>query len=313
MPLQKSFDFPSTNQQPSNSYFKGQVESYDFISDGHAATLGFIGAGFNGTFPADDGGEEITLLSELGIHDRGELSIEVLGDDGAVEAAHKLIHEGDTASIPGGKQMRISTTRAVVEYVCEYPGKPVDTESRVQLNSNNVRAAIRNEETRAATVAQLTELARSQPKIPVDDPRTTATDRADRRHKPYRNNLDTCFRAMKGAHEGTNTAWLEMKLEQAQDNAGIDLLDFYDKYPELCDRVIAAIDASEPYRTLYEASMELLELSCGAEFQEINGATAHPLGVEAIGIYYWDRINPLLEEAYAVLATLSPNASKLGG
>jgi hypothetical protein len=37
-------------------------------------------------------------------------------------------------------------------------------------------------------------------------------------------------------------------------------------------------------------------------------SNVHPLGIEAIGIYYWDRINPLLEEAYALIEEGTINA-----
>jgi uncharacterized protein YaiE (UPF0345 family) len=121
--MPQQFNLPPIHVKPDHSYFDGQVESYDFVSGGKEATLGFIKAGFEGVFPADEGGEEITLLSPL--QKRGELAIDVLDDDGNIEASHRLINEGDSVSILGGKQMRVATTKAVVEYVCEYPGRPV--------------------------------------------------------------------------------------------------------------------------------------------------------------------------------------------
>jgi uncharacterized protein YaiE (UPF0345 family) len=122
--MAQQFNLPPIHVEPDHSYFDGQVESYDFVADGNMATLGFIKAGFNNVFPADEGGEEITLLSPL--QKRGELAIDVLDEEGNVETSHRLVNEGDTVSIPGGKQMRVATTKAVVEYVCVYPGKPAE-------------------------------------------------------------------------------------------------------------------------------------------------------------------------------------------
>jgi len=34
----------------------------------------------------------------------------------------------------------------------------------------------------------------------------------------------------------------------------------------------------------------------------------HPLGIEAIGIYYWDQLNPLLEQAYQLMDEETLNA-----
>jgi len=41
---------------------------------------------------------------------------------------------------------------------------------------------------------------------------------------------------------------------------------------------------------------------------EVDLATEHPLGIEAVGMYYWERINPLLEQAYALIDQRTLNA-----
>lgn len=141
MALFQNFDLPPTYKTPDHSYFDGKVESYDFVSQGHLATLGFIQGGFDGTFPADEGGEEITLLSPL--EGRGYLSIDVINDNGEIEERHRLVDEGDIALVPGGKQMRIKTAQAVAEYVCVYPGKPAGEGADV---SSPTKTPVINEE-----------------------------------------------------------------------------------------------------------------------------------------------------------------------
>ncbi len=117
-----AFNLPDTRGGPDNPYFDGQVVSYNFTADGYEARLGIIQPGFEGTFPADEGGENITLIDPK---EGSQLTIEVIGKDGNVETSHSLVEEGDALSVPGGRQMKVSTAGAVVRYVCVYPGRPV--------------------------------------------------------------------------------------------------------------------------------------------------------------------------------------------
>lgn len=67
-----------------------------------------------------EGGEDITLTNPV---EGSELVIEIMGNEGEVETGYVLAKEGDNVSVPEGKQMKISTAGAVVEYVCVYPGQ----------------------------------------------------------------------------------------------------------------------------------------------------------------------------------------------
>jgi uncharacterized protein YaiE (UPF0345 family) len=121
--MSQTFDLPPTNEPPDNSYFDSQVVSYNFAVDGKKATLGFIQPGFEGTFPVGEGGEDITLTHPV---EGTELAIEVMDSEGNPEGSHVLTKEGDSVLVPQGKQMKISTARAIAEYVCVYPGQPAD-------------------------------------------------------------------------------------------------------------------------------------------------------------------------------------------
>jgi hypothetical protein len=118
--------FSVTDREPDNSYFEGQVTSYEGTVDSPEgelrATLGTVQPGFKGQFPVADGGEDITLAENA---NDGGLAIEVIDGQGNVEQSHVLTREGDRLSAAAGKTMKISTSGAVVRYLCVYPGQPI--------------------------------------------------------------------------------------------------------------------------------------------------------------------------------------------
>lgn len=114
------FDLPPTNREPDNTYFDGQVMSYEFAVNGNRATLGVIQPGFKGIFPVAEGGEVITLVSD--VQDAG-LAIEIIDAEGKVEESRVLTHEGEHISAAEGKQMKLSTSGAVIKYVSVYSGQ----------------------------------------------------------------------------------------------------------------------------------------------------------------------------------------------
>jgi len=120
--MAQDFNTPKPDHYPDNDYFDHAVISYDFEVGGKQATLGFIQPGFNDVFPVSEGGEEITLTNPV---DGTELLIEELDTEGSVTSSHQLTQEGDSVSVPEGISMRVSTGKAIVEYVCVYPGKDV--------------------------------------------------------------------------------------------------------------------------------------------------------------------------------------------
>jgi hypothetical protein len=94
---------------------------------------------------------------------------------------------------------------------------------------------------------------------------------------------------------------------------GYDLGRFYDKNEQLCEAICAAIYAKEPYDTLTAGYYELLAAEESGQApsgsaQLIQSSVDHPLGLEAIGMYYWDQLNPLLEQAYQIMDQQTLNA-----
>lgn len=121
--MEQNSNIPKPDHYPDNDYFDHGVISYVFEVEGKEATLGFIQPNFSGVFPMPEGGEHITLTNPI---EGTELTLEELDKDGNTTKTHKLKLEGDNVFIPEGIDMRVVTGRAIVEYVCVYPGKIVE-------------------------------------------------------------------------------------------------------------------------------------------------------------------------------------------
>lgn len=122
MSQSQKFNAPSPDHYPDNDYFDHNVISYGFEVEGQEATLGFIQPNFSEVFPVSEGGEDITLTNPV---DGTLLTIEELDNNGNPRTTYHLTQEGDSIFVPGDTNMRVSTGRAIVEYVCVYPGKSV--------------------------------------------------------------------------------------------------------------------------------------------------------------------------------------------
>lgn len=157
------------------------------------------------------------------------------------------------------------------------------------------------------TLAGLLALAASQPKIGELGPDTPIV------HTQYRDNFFRRFGEIRAVRDERATDEQVFYVRMVKERFGLDLLTFYSDYGPLCETICEAVDAKEPYDQLVTGRAKILELEETGQLPlgssaEINTAVDHPLGIEAIGIYYWDRINPLLEEAYTLLETRTLNA-----
>jgi hypothetical protein len=124
--MTQGFNLPPTNEAPDNPYheaFGTNIISWNFGPDGHEgkeASLGFIQPGFSTEITVDSvGGEDITFVNPV---KDSELLIEFLKDKDENEI-HRLTEEGDNVFVPEGTKMRVTAPKAIVEYVCVYPGK----------------------------------------------------------------------------------------------------------------------------------------------------------------------------------------------
>jgi hypothetical protein len=158
------------------------------------------------------------------------------------------------------------------------------------------------------SVEQLKALAESLPKVAHDDKRPLV---------PFRGTFYTRFPAMKAVAEGRGQQEEVTYVRMTKERFGIDLEAFYWLYPKLCDSICSSLDAKAPYDLLTESHATLVSEEIAGDAvtgsaQEVLDATGHPRGFEAIGLHYWDQINPLLEEAYAIFDSESLNAPFLG-
>lgn len=152
---------------------------------------------------------------------------------------------------------------------------------------------------REPAVAELKQLAKSQPKVEQAPPGLTS-------HVQYGDNFYRRFGEIQAIREGTADDAQVFYVQFFKEKLAGDLLLFYGDYPQLCDAICNAVTAKEPYDRLVSGYHELLRLEEKGEVpagsaQELNEATGHPLGIEAIGMYYWGKINPLLEQAASII------------
>lgn len=162
-------------------------------------------------------------------------------------------------------------------------------------------------------LAKFRRLAAIQPKIPITDERVNELPgNPTKEMSPY-GEFYTRFLELKAVHGGEATESQVRYIRMVKERFGLDLLDFYAQERDLCDAICDAVQAKNPYDELRAGykhlnRLEMLgELPAGSANQ-LNVATDHPLGLQAIGLYYWDVINPLLEKAYALLDKQTLNA-----
>lgn len=139
--------------------------------------------------------------------------------------------------------------------------------------------------------------------LPVIDPQLTRDREA---HEEFGGEFYRRFTEIRRVRTGEATDTEVFYVRMVKERFGYDLIDFYNRNHELCEAVCSTVAAKEPYDTLVSGYLDV----CGAEAegllppgsaQTVQESTNHPAGIEAIGMYYWDQINPLLEQAYGLV------------
>lgn len=160
---------------------------------------------------------------------------------------------------------------------------------------------------------QLLELAKTEPKIDTNDPRII--DQGANRITPvqYRDTFFMRIIEIRAVTEDTATTPQIAYLRMVKERFGLDLVSISLEHQNLFSQVYDAIDAKEPYDRLTVGRLALLSLEdtipgTTGLADSLDDAANHPLGIEAIGIFYWDKINPLLEQAYGIISERSLNA-----
>ncbi len=156
-------------------------------------------------------------------------------------------------------------------------------------------------------IIELRRLAFLLPKIPEMDsciPPATISKSYDNFYKR--------FPEIKAVAEGKASESQITYVRMVKERFGLDLLDFYSQYSELCNEICGIILEKQPYDRLtadYE-KLKILEFNGAVppgSVDKLNLATNHTLGLVAIGLYYSSKLNPLLEKAYALFEPLTLN------
>lgn len=162
----------------------------------------------------------------------------------------------------------------------------------------------------------LIELAVTQPKISIDDSRVITANGEKLMHEQFRGIFFRRFVEINAVGEGTADRQQLTYIRMVKERFGLDLLLLEAEFPSLFNEIYDAIDAKKPYDHLVFGKVALLALEQAGDVSEgsaasLDEAVKHPFGIEAIGMYYWDRLNPLLESAYSIIDARNLNAAFL--
>jgi hypothetical protein len=204
-----------------------------------------------------------------------------------------------------------------------YPQSLEDTENEKIMPVFNFRSLsyqiikqLSSEGQPESTDADFTDLqllARSQPVIDVNAVGPSLDTSISVRHTQYGGNFFKRFIEIKAIVLGEAKESEITYIRMIKERFGLDLLCFYNDNYDLCEAICDSIHAKEPYDKLMNALKRIETLEASNELPEgsvrtLNEATGHPLGIEAIGMFYWSHINPLLEDAYSLIEQSSLNA-----
>lgn len=160
---------------------------------------------------------------------------------------------------------------------------------------------------------ELRQIAGTAPKIDSSDPRVSS--QSDERITPiqFRGSFFTRFVEIRAVSDNTATPEQVTYLRMVKERFGLDLVSMSLELEDLFTQVYEAIDDKDPYDQLVLGRLALLDLEAVAPearglATSLDDATNHPLGIEAIGMHYWDSLNPLLEQTYDIISERSLNA-----
>lgn len=162
----------------------------------------------------------------------------------------------------------------------------------------------------------LRKLAVSAKRIPLNDPRVQKHLNGDRQsHIQYRNNFFGIFGALSlFIRTGTikDNLFYDANLRNLID-AGVNPQEFYENNKDLCDNLFEALDEQKDYSTLFYGIKNLFRDRKDDAADRLNATVPNPLGIEAVAMYAWDKINPLLEEADNILKGMGIDTKKFSG
>lgn len=139
--------------------------------------------------------------------------------------------------------------------------------------------------------------------LPVIDSQLTRDREA---HEEFGGEFYRRFTEINRVRTGEATDVEVFYVRMVKERFGYDLIDFYNRNHELCEAICSTVAAKEPYDTLVSGYLEVCRdeaegLLPPGSARTVQESINHPAGIEAIGMYHWDRINPLLKQAYGLI------------
>ena len=80
----------------------------------------------------------------------------------------------------------------------------------------------------------------------------------------------------------------------------------------MCENLFKALDETRDYLTLLLGFKNFYRDGKYAIGDLLNAMIPHPIGIEAVGMYAWDKINPLLEKADNILKEMGVDTKNFG-
>lgn len=156
-------------------------------------------------------------------------------------------------------------------------------------------------------LSELCVLAANQPTVALEALQGRTT------HEQFRGNYYRRFPEINHVRENTASPVEVFYVRMVMERFGYDLVRFYDENEMLCDDICDGVAAKAAYDILQAEHDRLLmaedagHIAVGSALS-LQKSVGHPLGLEAIGIYYWDQLNPLLVQAYERMDQQTLNA-----
>ncbi|MCA9309332.1 hypothetical protein KC973_03075 [Candidatus Saccharibacteria bacterium] len=143
-------------------------------------------------------------------------------------------------------------------------------------------------------LAECLERVRALPTIALDDPRIE-----DRGATPTNIQFGNNFYLVWVVLESGNLEAITGFGDQVRKLVGMSgWVDFTETNQDLIDEIFRELDTTlKPYKVVFNDFCGYLSDRDWGALDQMNGATGHPLGVEAANIYVWDKLNPLLQAA----------------
>ena len=161
----------------------------------------------------------------------------------------------------------------------------------------------------------LRKLALSAKTIALDDPRVQEHLSGNAQsHTQYRNNFFGIFEGLKlFIRTGTtkDNMFYDVCLRNLTD-AGVNPQEFYENNKDLCDSLFETLDEENDYMSLLLGVIDLFRDRKYDAGDRLNAIVPHPIGIEAVGMYAWDKINPLLEKADSILKEMGIDTKDFG-